>query len=309
MDLSLRALRYVRAAMRLGSITAAAEEMHVAASAVGVALDQAEAVFGLKLVSRARSKGISPTTVGRDVLQRIEDLLERYEAMLARSVELRSGLSGLLRIGYYAPIAPAFLPQVIEPLIDANPTLSVALEECDNPQTQAGLLQGTYDVILFVVDAPVPQIEVTRLIHAPIYCLCAATHPFAQRDSVTLLEVAAEPLVILNRPGVTSYYRELLERAGQTLNVVATATSTEMVRSLVGYGLGCAVLNMQPLIQQSYAGDELACLPISGEASGLTLCLGTIPGPPRRVIHAFSEACVSYFSSHASSGLVVTAPR
>ena len=168
MDLSLRALRYVRAAMRLGSITAAAEEMHVAASAVGVALDQAEAVFGLKLVSRARSKGISPTTVGRDVLQRIEDLLERYEAMLARSVELRSGLSGLLRIGYYAPIAPAFLPQVIEPLIDANPTLSVALEECDNPQTQAGLLQGTYDVILFVVDAPVPQIEVTRLIHAPI---------------------------------------------------------------------------------------------------------------------------------------------
>ena len=309
MDLSLRAMRYVRAAMRLGSITAAAEELHVAASAVGVALDQAEAAFGLTLVTRARSKGISPTTAGRDVLQRIEDLLERYEAMLARSVELRSGLSGLLRIGYYAPIAPAFLPQVLEPLISANPTLKVALDECGNPETQAGLLQGAYDVILFVAEDPVPQIEVTRLIHAPIYCLCAATHPFAQRDSVTLLEVAAEPLVILNRPGVTSYYRELLERAGQTLNVVATATSTEMVRSLVGYGLGCAVLNMQPLIQQSYAGDELACLPISGEASGLTLCLGTIPGPPRRVIHAFSEACVSYFSSHASSGLVVTAPR
>ena len=305
MDLSLRAMRYVRATMRLGSITAAAEELHVAASAVGVALDQAEAAFGLTLVTRARSKGISPTTAGRDVLQRIEDLLERYEAMLARSVELRSGLSGLLRIGYYAPIAPAFLPQILEPLISANPTLKVALDECGNPETQAGLLQGAYDVILFVAEDPVPQIEVTRLIHAPIYCLCAATHPFAQRESVTLLEVAAEPLVILNRPVVTTYYRELLERAGQTLNVVATATSTEMVRSLVGCGLGCAVLNMRPHIQRSYAGDDLVCLPISGEASGLTLCLGTIPGPSRRVIRAFSEACASYFSSYTSGGLVV----
>jgi DNA-binding transcriptional LysR family regulator len=304
-DLSLRAMRYVRAAMRLGSITAAAQELNVAASAVAVALDQAEVAFGLTLVTRARSKGIAPTTVGRDVLQRIEDLLERYEAMLAKGAELRSELSGLLRIGYYAPIAPAFLPLVLEPLISANPSLSVALDECDNLQTQAGLLQGNYDVILFVADAPVPQIEVTRLMHAPNFCLCSANHPFAKRGIVTLQEVAAEPLVILNRPVVTTYYRELLEREGQTLNVVATATSTEMVRSLVGAGLGCAILNMRPHIHHSYAGQELACLPISGPASGLTLCLGRIPGPPRRIVQAFSEACVSHFSSDASHGLVV----
>ena len=122
---------------------------------------------------------------------------------------------------------------------------------------------------------------------------------------MTLQEVAAEPLVILNRPVVTTYYRDLLEREGQRLNVVATATSTEMVRSLVGAGLGCAILNMRPHIQRSYAGHALACLPISGAASGLTLCLGRIPGPPRRIVQAFSEACESHFSSDASHSLVV----
>ena len=34
--------------------------------------------------------------------RRIDDLLERYEAMLANCAEMRSGLSGLLKIGYYA---------------------------------------------------------------------------------------------------------------------------------------------------------------------------------------------------------------
>ena len=66
-------------------------------------------------------------------------------------------------------IAPAFLPQVLAPLLTANPGLGVELEECDNPQTQAVLLQGSYDAILFVAAAPVPQIVVERLIHAPNY--------------------------------------------------------------------------------------------------------------------------------------------
>ena len=305
MDLSLRAMRYVRTAMRLGSITAAAQELNVAASAVAAALDQAEVAFGLTLVTRARAKGIAPTTAGRDVLQRIDDLLDRYEAMLAKGSELRSGLSGVLRIGYYAPIAPAFVPIILKPLLSANPNFSVALDECDNPRTQAGLLQGAYDVILFVADAPVPQIEVTRLVHAPNFCLCSARHPFAKRDIVSLHEVAAEPLVILNRPVVTTYYRDLLEREGQTLHVVATATSSEMVRSLVGAGLGCAILNMRPHVQRSYAGHALACVPISGPASGLTLCLGRIPGPSRRMVQAFSEACATYFSTDASHSIIV----
>ncbi len=307
MDLSLRAMRYVRAAMRLGSLTAAAEELNVAASAIAVALDQAEAAFGLTLVTRARAKGISPTLAGREVLQRIEDLLERYEVMLANGAEMRSGLSGILKIGYYAPIAPAFLPHVLGPMVAANPGLSLALEEGDNPQMQAGLLQGNYDAILFVADAPVPQIEVTRLIHAPNYCLCAADHPFAKRGWVSMTEIAAQPLIILNRPVVASYYRELLEREGQALNVVATANSTEMVRAFVGAGLGCAILNMRPSIQSSYAGHTLASVPISGAASGLTLCLGTVAGPSRRIVQAFAEACVAYFASDAGRGLIVGA--
>ena len=68
-------MRYVQAALKHGSITGAAEATHVAPSAIAAALDQAEAAFGMALVTRARAKGIFPTAAGRDVGRRIDDLL------------------------------------------------------------------------------------------------------------------------------------------------------------------------------------------------------------------------------------------
>ena len=306
MDLSLRAMRYVQMALKKGSIVAAAAELNVAASAVSVALDQAEAAFGLMLVTRARARGIFSTSAGRVISQRIDELLEGYEALLSNGADLQSSLTGVLKIGYYAPVAPAFLPAILGPMIAANPGLRFDLQDCDNLQAQAGLLDGKFDAILFVADAPLAQIEVTRLIHAPGYCLCPAAHEFARRSAVTLAEVAAQTLILLDRPVATAFYRDLLERDGHSLSVIATANSTEMVRALVGTGMGCSVLNMRPKPRRSYAGDKVVAVPISDMISGLTLSLGTTPGPARRLVQLFSQTCIAYFASGAGRDLIVT---
>lgn len=306
MEFSLRAMRYVRAAMRAGSIASAAQELNVAASAVSAALDRAEEAFGVALVTRARAKGVAPTSSGHVVLRRIEDLLERYEAMLADGIELGSSLSGMLRIGYYAPVAPAFLPRIVAPLMAANPGLTLALEECDNEAAQRGLLTGGYDVIVFVADLPAPQIVTEPLIHAPSYCLCPGGHRFAAQPSVALDELAAEPLIILDRPVAKAHYLDILEGSGRRFDIVATANSTEMVRSLVGEGLGCALLNMRPATALSYAGSRTACVPIGGSPPGLTLSLGHVAGARRRAVQVFADACRGFFGSADGLGFIVT---
>jgi DNA-binding transcriptional LysR family regulator len=53
MTLSLRAMRCVQAALQRGSITAAADALHVAPSAIATALDQAEGAFGIAVVEYA----------------------------------------------------------------------------------------------------------------------------------------------------------------------------------------------------------------------------------------------------------------
>lgn len=213
MSISLRALRYAQAVLRYGSITGAAQATHVTPSAIAAALDQAEAAFGVVLVTRAHAKGVFPTVAGRDVGRRIDDLLESYDALLAGISDLQSNVSGNLAIGYNAPIAPAFLPRLAAQMYSAHPEMTFSFTEGDNVSIQQEFLDGKFDVILFVEELPNPQIETYPLISAPTYCLCPADHVLAQYDSVKVSQVVNEPLILLDRPATRGYYLEVLEQS------------------------------------------------------------------------------------------------
>ncbi len=306
MTLSLRAMRYVQAALQHGSITAAAEVMHVTPSAVAAALDQAESSFGMALVTRARAKGIFPTLAGRDVGRRIDDLLERYDALLTGVSDLQSSLSGNLVIGYNAPIAPAFLPALAAQMLVTHPGVVFKFIEGDNNSVQKGLLDGQFDIILFVEELPNPQIETQALLFAPTYCLCPVDHAFAQQDSVAVSQIVREPLILLDRPAARGYYLEVLEKGGEYLTIAATANSTEMVRSLVASKIGISLLNMKPRDIPTYAGSTLCCLPIADSTNGVTLSLGFAAGPKRRLIQSFVENCVAFCEGPLGADLTIS---
>ena len=306
MPLSLRAMRYLQSVLKLGSITAAAEAMHVAPSAIAAALNQAEAEFGMALVTRARAKGVFPTSAGRDLQGRIDDLLERYDAMLTDISDLQAGLTGKLAIGYNAPIAPAFLPEICAPLLAEHPDVSVSLTEGDNMSVQKGLLDGQFDVIIHVAELPNPHIATQPLLFAPTYCLCPAGHPIAAGREVSVSQIVNEPLVLLDRPAARGYYLDLLEQSGKEFKIVGIANSTEMVRSRVSCGIGLSLLNMRPRTVLPYAGREIRCLPVSGAASGVTLSLGFAPGPKRRLVQLFVDSCTAYCAGTDGAQLIVS---
>lgn len=294
MAISLKAMEYFTTALRQGSISKAAAELNIAASAIGGAIDQVEAAFDLTLTIRQRSRGITANASGRQVAQKFERLLEDYAAVLAKGADLKQALSGTLRVGYYAPIAPAFLPQILASFIPDGHDITLHLDECDNDSAQDGLLNGTYDVVLFVSEDVRPAVDFDVLIEAPAYCLVPAGHSFAKQASVTVAQIASQPLVVLNRPVAAAYYQSLFD--ANDITVAAYANSTEMVRSLVGAEHGCAVLNMQPLTAQSYSGSTLVSVPISDPLPPLTLSIGYDKTRPRRLVQDFVDACRTHFA-------------
>jgi len=294
MAISLKAMEYFTTALRQGSISKAAAELNIAASAIGGAIDQVEAAFDLTLTIRQRSRGITANASGRQVAQKFERLLEDYAAVLAEGADLKQALSGTLRVGYYAPIAPAFLPQILASFIPDGHDITLHLDECDNDSAQDGLLNGTYDVVLFVSEDVRPAVDFDVLIEAPAYCLVPAGHSFAKQASVTVAQIASQPLVVLNRPVAAAYYQSLFD--ANDITVAAYANSTEMVRSLVGAEHGCAVLNMQPLTAQSYSGSTLVGVPISDPLPPLTLSIGYDKTRPRRLVQDFVDACHTHFA-------------
>jgi len=295
-SVSLRAMRYFTTALRLGSVSAAAHHLNVAASAISAAIDQIEAHFDLALATRQRARGIAATAEGKVMAAKFEALLEDYETILLDGVALKQSFRGDLRIGYYAPVAPAFLPQILAPLMRPEHDLTLHLQACDNSAAQEGLRRGDFDAILFVADEAGPDLTVVPLIEAPAYCLIPADHHLTAQDSVTLADLAQVPLAILNRPQVAEYYRRLFEETAQPIQVIAQSNSTEMIRSLVGRGLALAVLNMVPLTDVTYAGDKVVTRPISDDLKALTLSVAYRKAHPRRAVVEFVQQCKAWFA-------------
>ena len=296
MSISLRSMRYLTTALRQQSISKAAQELSVAASAVSAAIDQIEDELQLKLVNRVRARGISATANGRVMERKFVHLLEEYEAVMAEGSDLRQAMTGVLRIGYYAPVAPAFLPAILAPLSELGSGITYHLAEDDNDRVQEGLLAGDYDAIMFVSEAALPQIEYDPLVQAPAYCLVAADHPLGRNASVRLKELASERIIVLNRPFAVDYYHRLFEEIGQSPATLAYANSTEMVRSLVGAGHGCAILNMLPATDMSYAGHRLVARPIRDSLPPLSLAIGYDKANPRRIVRHFVERSKTHFA-------------
>ncbi len=295
MALTLKAMQYFTTALRLGSLTKAADALHISASAIATAIDQVEAEFDLPLVTRRRAQGIEATANGRAIFQKFERLLEDYAAVLQEGAELKQALSGPLRIGYYAPVAPAFLPHILRRMLPDEAEVTLHLEACDNDAAQDGLLTGAYDAILFVSDDARPAIDHDVLVTAPPYALLPEGHLLAEAPDLSIADLANEPLIVLNRPFAGAYYQRLFEAAGHTPRVAAHTNSTEMVRSLVGARQGVAILNMWPRTEITYAGDALVARPIADPLPALTLSVGYDKSAPRRLVRHFVEAARVHF--------------
>ncbi|MGB1035195.1 MAG: LysR substrate-binding domain-containing protein, partial [Primorskyibacter sp.] len=184
--------------------------------------------------------------------------------------------------------------------------VTLELEECDNDTAQDGLLNGTYDAILFVAEDVRPTITYDTLVTAPPYCLLPKAHPLAQTAAVSMAQIAQEPLVVLNRPVAASYYEGLFQSRARQGPVVAYASSTEMVRSLVAAGRGCAILNMLPLTSETYCGAPVVERPISDCLPPLTLAIGYDTSRPRRIVRDFAQACRTHFQTSGAGRCVMS---
>ncbi len=134
-------LRFFLAIVRLGSLSAAAKELHVAQSTVGRRLASLEASLGVRLLNRT-PEGYLPTLAGQDVRHQAE----RVEAE-ANALELSVGgrdrrLAGLVRVTCAETIAsnlvaPCFgtlhlqHPDIMVELIPNLRELSLSMREAD----------------------------------------------------------------------------------------------------------------------------------------------------------------------------------
>src|SRR3954454_25028667 len=172
--LDVTRLRVLDAFARLGSVTAAAKELHYTQPTVSHHLARLEVETGAQLLQRA-GRGVRLTPAGELLAGRASEIIGRLDvadAELTAHVELAAGR---VRLASFSSVIGSLVPRAVAALTTKHPGLQLDLTGAQPPEALELLRTGKIDVaIIFRYDETAPEPEDVRLLHLfddPLYLL------------------------------------------------------------------------------------------------------------------------------------------
>ncbi len=299
LNYTLRQLEYFAAAASLGSIVRAAEHLNVSQPSVSTAISKLEDQLGVQLFLRQHAHGVALTSSGRRLFREARDMLRQAEDFYDSARSVDSALTGNLALGCFLTLGPLFMPALVTLFTQANPGATISLKEANQDDLISGLSSGRFDLAL-LYDLEVPSsIRTTPLARFAPYVLLSEDHPMAKEERVDLHELAGEPFVLLDVPPSRNYFLGLFHQAGLEPNVTFSSPSIEMVRGLVGRGIGYSMLVTRPKGDITYDGLRIVTRPLTQNFTNSTISLAR-PGSmrPTRLMDAFENFCQTWFEDN-----------
>ncbi len=253
MPLNLNALRLFDAVARAGSVTRAADLVHVSQPAISKALGQLERGLGVVLFER-RARGMRLTEAGTVLAEQARALFG-----LARTTEeemraFRGLQRGTLRVGASTTIGAYVIPPILAQFARKYPDVEMRLMIGNTGEIARRL--SAYDLDVALVEGPVTD---PRLVAEPwredvLELIAPRAHPLVGRR-VTWSDLEAE-VFLLREPG--SGTREVVVRglaaAGFTPRRTVELGSTEAITRSVAAGLGVGFVSHAAAAEQLVLG-------------------------------------------------------
>jgi DNA-binding transcriptional LysR family regulator len=260
-------LRYFAAAATHGSMTLAARELMVSQSAVSTAVAQLEKDLGVQLLLRHHARGLTLTPAGRDFLAEVRNFLAHGAELVESARQAGSELVGNLTVGCFATLAPFRLPGLLSVFEERHPAVRLAIREGEHAGLIGALRAGGCELALLYGYDLDDDVDHAVLDTVSPYALVAADHPLAARPDprVSLAELAAEPMIVLDLPHSGDYLLGVLRAAGVEPVIRHRSGGYETVRALVAGGHGFALLNQRPAHDSTYAGGRVVPLALRDE--------------------------------------------
>lgn len=158
----LRHIEVFHEVMRAGSVSAAAEQLHLSQSAASKALAQAEHALGLKLFERVRGRLVS-TREAEQLFAQTSLLFERAGAVLRLARNLRRTPGGHLRIGCLPSLGIGLVPAAIGAFRQRCPDVSIDITTGHGVELAEQCLSQDIDVAIVFAQAVNSRLQSTPL--------------------------------------------------------------------------------------------------------------------------------------------------
>ncbi len=240
--MEFRQIRYLLEIVRCSGFTRAAESLNISQPSLSTAVQKLEEELGATLLNRQERK-ITLTAEGRAFFERARQMEDLMKDMVHEMEEFRGLERGELRIGIPVMLGAHFFPPVIARFRQHYPKLKLSICSHGANMIQAMIKSGTLDAGIVAKAEFSDGIVWQPLMREEMVACVADSHPLARQRSVTLAEVAREPLILFNEEYFQrQYLTEALARLGLKPTVVFETNLVPLLKKVIAGGGGVSTL-------------------------------------------------------------------
>jgi DNA-binding transcriptional LysR family regulator len=191
--MSNASLRYFTSVARHGSIREAAEELHVAQSALSRQVQKLEGEFGVPLFER-HARGVRLTPAGEILLRHAQQSLRQLERVRSELDALKGLRRGTINVRSIESLMPHLLPHAVTRFSERHPEIRFEITVEGSDQVVAAVREGRTDIGFAFYPPAEPELATAFKMREPLVAVMAAGHPLARRPRVSLADCLAYPI-------------------------------------------------------------------------------------------------------------------
>ncbi len=259
---TLPQLRVFEASARLGSLTRAAEELHMAQPTASVQIKKLSETVGLPLFEQV-GRRVYLTDAGQRLYAGCHEVFRAFSAVEETLNDLRATENGHLRLAVCTS-GKYFAPRMLGAFIQRYPGVELSLEIHNRTALIDRLANNGDDLYIFASPLEREDVVTQALLPNPLVVFARDDHPLANARQISFERIAAGPFV-MREPGSGTRLlaMKLFEQRGLKPKISMELSDDEAIKEAILAGFGVTIMSRFTLGLEPEP-TRLVCLDVDG---------------------------------------------
>ncbi|MDY7035392.1 MAG: selenium metabolism-associated LysR family transcriptional regulator [Thermodesulfobacteriota bacterium] len=253
--MNLNQLRVFHAVASLKSFTRASQDLFLTQPGISKHIKQLEEFFGIRLFDRLGKK-VAPTQAGEILFEATKAIFELIDDAKVKIDDLKMMTGGKITIGASFTAGTYIIPEIMGRFNQMYPGVEFLLDISLSHRIAEKVIANELDVGFIGAPYDDERLVTKKFREDKLVIIIPKEHPWKDRKSIRLAELADQPFVISRKgSGTRAVIQEQMENAGLEIKKKIEFGNTETVKRAVEAGIGVSIISEFAIKNEVAAGQ------------------------------------------------------
>lgn len=239
--MNINYLRYFLAVCEYGSITKAAENIHISQPSITAAIQYLEQNYRIKLFNR-KNKKLQLTEEGFKFLQYTKALLHQCDDFTRKTMDIETGRKITLKVGMPGVLGSFFLDKIVPDFEQEHPDINLEIFEIPTVDGIKRIQDSTLDFVIGITNfIPQSNCNVAKIFTTELMLAVSKNNPLSDSSEIMPSQIKDCRFVTISEG---SFHYKILRKMfpEQDLNIVLHSNQVSTIKYMIENDYAVAII-------------------------------------------------------------------